>query len=281
MSEKNEEKPVRKFGIILSIIPLFLIVSVCVALYLGANEETPEQVPVEGEVTLSEMQDYLNKLTHLVGKRDLESKEGQQGLRSVSAMIDGTLSPANIGYEIFQKNDPAEGLLWRTLWVEIGPKDDDKASVLLIPYGKSGAEVAFSLGLAEYFTKHKPQGKLKLVFYPPVPGFTSQSLASKVLSEGEDVKSVVHLSAKSGGLEWANVSILSSGNERSRIQDLLEKHSWGKAVNLDDSRAAFPLPGGDFSISLTFNEGDDSKSRAEKFLRMLPVVKILIDQIGG
>ena len=76
-------------GAILFGIFCLLIVSICIALYLGATEERQKSKPIEGQATVKEMADYLKKLNTQIGKRDIETPEGQKALRQTASMIEG------------------------------------------------------------------------------------------------------------------------------------------------------------------------------------------------
>jgi len=229
-------------GAILSSMAGLLIVSICIALYLGANEEIEESIPAEGEVTIAEMEDYLHKLTYLVGPRNLKTEPGRKAIRSAAAMIDGTLGPSNTGYEITQKMDPAEGLLWRTLWVSAGNKESKEVVVIAIPYGNEGHEVAFALGLGEFLTKHRPNYHLKLAFYPPLENIGRAWLKERVISKEENLRGVIEL--KAGG---------------------------------SDSTSSDSVQENEVSIQLHLDSQSPRDGTAARFLRMLPVTKLIAD----
>ena len=156
MSETKEPSKVSGIKITLAVIPALLIVSIIIALYLGANEEQEKQKPREGDVTIPELADFLEKLNHRIVERSFGSDEGVRGLKQTWSMIQGTLEPPNLGYEVFKKvEDIAAGKLWPTLWVNVGAAEPKEINVIAVPYGVSGTPVAFSLGLAEYYTMHK------------------------------------------------------------------------------------------------------------------------------
>ena len=61
-----EPSKISGIKIALAVIPALLIVSICVALYLGANADQEEAKPLEGDITVPEMSDYLLKLNNLI-----------------------------------------------------------------------------------------------------------------------------------------------------------------------------------------------------------------------
>ena len=73
MTEIQEPSKTSAIKITLAVIPALLIVSVCIALYLGANADQEESEPIEGDITVPEMTDYLLKLNRLIGERSIDT----------------------------------------------------------------------------------------------------------------------------------------------------------------------------------------------------------------
>ena len=198
----SEKKP--KLGLFLFGIFGLLIVSVIVALYLGATEETQESAPIEGQVTINEMRDYLAKMNQVIGERDMNSLDGQRALKQTASMIEGTLGPMNLGYQVSRSaKQRAEGLLWKTLWIDSGNAESDEVILIVVPYGESGTPVAFALGFAEYLTGMTFEKKLRLVFTPPVDTIP---LKERVLSEGETLVRQIDLRGGGEAPFWGEVS---------------------------------------------------------------------------
>lgn len=197
-----EKKP--KLGLFLFAIFGLLIISVIVALYLGATEEKQQSAPIEGQVTIAEMRDYLAKMNLVIGKREITSVDGQQALKQTASMIEGTLGPMNLGYEVSRSaNQRAEGLLWKTLWIDAGKKESEDLVLLAVPYGESGTPVAFALGFAEYLVGMNFKKKVRLVFTPPI---NTISLEDRVLSDDESIVKMIQLRGGGGAPYWAEIS---------------------------------------------------------------------------
>ncbi len=263
-------------GAILSGMAFLLVVSICIALYLGANEEIEERPPAAGEVTISEMDDYLHKLTHLVGPRDLTTSSGQDALRSVAAMIDGTLGSSNTGFKIFKKVDPAVDLLWQTLWIEAGNQDAKKVVMVSIPYGNEGHEVAFALGFGEYLTKHRPNYKLKLVFYPPLPEVNRAWLVERTISKRETLAGSISIKFSKAAPRWATLSLLGQEDRALRNDTIfrdLSHRQW--LENLTPLTS--PTQEHDAEFTLHLDPTSPRDGTPARFLRMLPVVKLVAD----
>ena len=108
----SEKRP--KFGLYLFAFFALLIISVIVALYVGANEEPQKSKPIEGQVTRDEMRDFLKKMNTVIAERTLETTSGQKAMQQTAAMIEGTLGPLNLGYNVSRSvKERAEGFLGR------------------------------------------------------------------------------------------------------------------------------------------------------------------------
>jgi len=238
---------------------------------------------MQGEVTLSEMKDYLNKLTRLIGPRSLTGAEGQKNLRSVAAMVDGTMAPMNMGYDVHQKQDPAEGLLWRTLWVEAGEKKSKDVVLIVVPYAGTGENVAFALGLAEYLTKDQPQKKVKLVFSPPLLEVKLSWLQERVLDESENLLGSVliqtELGVETGAGAWASVDFPGNKTLQESVLSALKQRNWLERLNVS-TLSATTAGDYDFSVTLHPDIRGGLAETAEIFLRMLPVVKVILDVVS-
>jgi hypothetical protein len=141
-----EPSKISGIKITLAVIPALLIVSICVALYLGANADQEEAKPLEGDITVPEMSDYLLKLNNLIGEREIGTEAGQKAFRRLNAMTAGTLGSENLGYEIFRNQiDSVNGLLWSTIWIKAGDRESREPVVLAIPQASRGSGPAFRI----------------------------------------------------------------------------------------------------------------------------------------
>jgi len=249
-------------GAILFGIFCLLIVSICVALYLGATEERQKSKPIEGKATLKEMADYLKKLNNQIGERDITTPEGQRALRQTAAMIEGTLGPLNLGYDVSRTSkEIAEGFLWTTLWFDAGDLELEEITVIAIPYGEGGTPVAFGLGFAEYLAGASTKAHLRVVFYPPV---SESDLWSRVSGEGERLARRIDLRGGAEHTTWANVYLAEES------MALLKNPAWAANVNLLP-----PLER--VTIELSEKGPMKTQQQADRLLRMMPVVRALAD----
>ncbi|MDG1070432.1 MAG: hypothetical protein P8P32_02385 [Akkermansiaceae bacterium] len=274
MSETKEPSKVSGIKITLAVIPALLIVSIIIALYLGANEEQEKQKPREGDVTIPELADFLEKLNHRIVERSFGSDEGVRGLKQTWSMIQGTLEPPNLGYEVFKKvEDIAAGKLWPTLWVNVGAAEPKEINVIAVPYGVSGTPVAFSLGLAEYYTMHKSKKGIRIAFYPPLlEGDPKSWIWERIGKEEESLESLLILEGGGSPLNWADIKTTEKSADI--LDQLVSKKGWAGNFKIADERA------GEIHVAL----GEQGKSQivnhAERLIRMMSVMKALLEQTG-
>ncbi|YCM45427.1 hypothetical protein V2O64_05265 [Verrucomicrobiaceae bacterium 227] len=261
-----------KIGIV--VIPAILILSICIALYLGANEEEEPNRPVEGEVTIPELADYLMKLNRGIVARDFLTEEGVQGLRGTAAMVQGTLGPLNLGYRIhLNQADSEKGLLWETVWIDVGEVEGEAPVVLAIPYGESGTPVAFALGFAEYLTAHSLQVPLRIVFYPPLPGEGElKSWVEKRSGAGQLSRGF--LVVRGGGPEGLWASISAPESDGAMLSGLLSKKGWEGNVVLDEEKVS------QIALKLGERGRGSNEAHAQRLIRVMPLLQSLLDELA-
>ena len=112
MNDSNEETEVNTrtsfIKIAIVVVPALLIVSIFVALYLGATEEQEKRGPLEGDITVSEMADYLNKYETFIGPREIGSEDGERAMRQALAITMGTLGQENLGCLLYTSPSPRD-----------------------------------------------------------------------------------------------------------------------------------------------------------------------------
>jgi len=272
----SSSEPTRNSAIKIAIvvIPALLILSICIALYLGANAEQEEERPIVGEVTVPEMTDYLRKMQSLIGERDLQSEAGQKALRQLAATTMGSLGPENLGYEILKtQKDAAQGLLWPTIWVNAGDRESTSPVVLAIPQDGSGTGVAFAYGFAEYLTSHQTKVGVRIVFYPPLhdedlPAWVWERCSEK----GEKLTAFVKVAG--GGNEVDLAELKSPAEDQSLLKELTEQKGWDGNVKIREGDAPF------WEVMLAERHRGSRSEQAQRLIRMMPLVKDLVEQLA-
>ena len=269
-----EPSKISGIKITLAVIPALLIVSICVALYLGANADQEEAKPLEGDITVPEMSDYLLKLNNLIGEREIGTEAGQKAFRRLNAMTAGTLGSENLGYEIFRNQiDSVNGLLWSTIWIKAGDRESREPVVLAIPQASRGSGPAFGFGFAEYLTSHQTEVGVRVVFYPPLfEGDLDDWIWERCGEEGESMKGFLMVT----GDEEPNRSsrFLVPASLKGKIDALSNSKIWDEEAKIEI---------GDHGV-LEVRLGDDSlfsrEEHSQRLIRMMPVIKELVERLN-
>jgi len=260
--------------IAIAVIPALLILSICIALYLGANAEEEERLPIVGEVTVPEMAEYLRKMQNLIGERDIETESGQKALRQVAATTMGSLGPENLGFEIFKsQKDAAQGLLWPTIWVQAGDRDSENPVVVAVPQDGSGTGVAFAYGFAEYLTSHETEIGVRIVFYPPLYDDDFPAwIWERCGSEGESVVGFIKVMGEGREGDLAELKVPSK--DRGLLEKLTEKKGWEGKIEVHDGDAAF------LELMLAERHRGSRTEQAQRIIRMMPLMKDLVEGLA-
>lgn len=259
-----------KIGI--AVIPALLILSIIIALYLGATEEEPESRPIEGEVTQAEVLDYLTKMKRQIGPRRVGDAEGQLGLKQAAAMIQGTLGPENLGYEVTIVDQiSANGLLWKTIAVRAGKREAAEKLCLAMPYGeRDGDAASFGLGFAEYLTVHGVEVDLTLLFYPPlVEGDLDDWISERI--EGFEEQMIIRLQGGGEPFSWAEI-IPGERSNLVTLEQLTTRKGWAGNVILSPETGAV----------LTLKIGEQGQQilggHASRLIQLMPFVRQLLSE---
>ncbi len=258
----------------IAVIPALLILSICIALYLGANADQEESEPIVGEVSLAEMEDYLKKTQSMIGERDLGTEAGQKALRQVAAMSLGTFGPENLGYEVFKsQSDSAAGLLWPTLWIKAGERESERPFVLAVPQAGDGAGLAFAYGFAEYLTSHQSKLGVRIVLYPPL---YDDDLPAWVWERcGTNQEEMLGFLKLSGGGSASELAELSGpAAMQASLRELMEQKGWAGNVRLRSELSPF------LELHLAGRERGSRSEQAQQIIRMMPLVKSLLERLA-
>ncbi len=149
----TEETPPRRdwrVALLLTLLPLWLVVSSGVGIWLYLRHQKKE---AEAEIALfatpvdgSDLADDVAKLIGFAGERHPGSAAGVQGLNRAAAMIEGALGPGNAGYRVERHRGPATPSgNWPLLIATIRGKDAKLPPLWVVaPYdsraGSPGAE---------------------------------------------------------------------------------------------------------------------------------------------
>lgn len=181
------EKPAflrdRRVAVLLWLLPLWLLVSSAVGLWLhfGKKERGEEAggLRFSSEVSAEELADDVSKLLGFVGERHGDDAAGARGLDRAAAMIEGSLGPSNAGYRVERlAGPPMPAGRWPILMVKVRGKDDDAPALWVVAGydsrpGKVGAEanasgVASVMAAARAMAEDLPERPVFFAFVPHV-----------------------------------------------------------------------------------------------------------------
>lgn len=153
--EKEREPWVWKAAIVA--LPVGLIAGVVIAMTLkiskGPRNEMVDVVYAVSDYNSAALMDSVSKLDNLLGQRSFSGEGGQQQMRSTAALIQGSLGPNNLGYEV--SDDIAftqAGKVWRNFWIESESVSGEGGLLIWADYTepRESASVAALLSLAEW-----------------------------------------------------------------------------------------------------------------------------------
>lgn len=273
MTDEVQKSGNSAIKVALAAIPALLIVSVCIALYLGATADREDSKPYEGEVTVDEVSGYLRNLNVVIGERRIDTESGQRAFRQVNAMTMGALGPENLGYEIFRnQKDAANGLLWPTIWVDAGKRDAGEVVVVAIPQAESGTGLAFAFALAEYLASFETVFGVRIVFYPPlVEGDLKEWLWERCGRKEETLRGLVRVTG--GDPEVVTTVFRGPGGAKGLLGDLSQSKLWNDQMEIE--KEGHP----DFEVFLIDQAGLAREKHALQLIQLLPAFKDLVERV--
>ena len=157
--------------------------------------------------------------------------------------------------------------------MNVGAAEPKGINVIAVPYGFSGTPVAFSLGLAEYYTIHKTKKGIRIVFYPPLlEGDPKSWIWERIGKEEESLESFLILEGGGSPLNWADIKTTEKSADV--LDQLVSKKGWAGNFELADERA------GEIHVALGEQGESQIVNHAERLIRMMPVMKALLEQTG-
>lgn len=131
----SEKSPRRWTPILLVIIPVWLILSASVGIWLlfrhEKKEAEKEQVRFSQDVSTPSLTDDLDKIVNIIGDRNPASPTAAENLSRMASMIEGSLGPSNTGFTVTKLRGP---VAWPILQVTIRGKSPQKPIWIITPY---------------------------------------------------------------------------------------------------------------------------------------------------
>ncbi len=176
MTEENSNRP-RMVAWMLVILPLWLLVSGAASVWYFLQREKQQELATQQRfarsVSESSLADDLGKIVGIIGERHVSSADAAKNLTRAAAMIEGSLGPANTGFDVLRVRGPAD---WPLLHVVLAGTTPDLPAVwVLCSYdsrpGSPGVEenatgMAAVLAAAQTMADEKPRRAVHFVFVP-------------------------------------------------------------------------------------------------------------------
>jgi hypothetical protein len=213
MKEDAMKRP-RWVGLMLVILPLWLVVSGVAALWYFQHREKKlakvEQARFARTVSEASLTDDLKKLVEIIGERNGSSESAAKNLSRAAAMIEGTLGPSNTGYTIRRDRGPAE---WPLIQVTLRGKNANAPAVwVLASYdsrpGSVGVDanatgLAATLAAAQAMASDQPEADVRFIFLPHANDPESPILetATKLKNIAANPKTILCVEAMGAGDE--------------------------------------------------------------------------------
>lgn len=164
----------------LIVFPTWLLVSGGVGLYLHFQAEKKakeERVHAfQKKIDPQRMADDFRKFTEVIGARHHDSPEGVQGLKSMASMIEGSLGPSNMGYEVTKiPGVEINGNTLPLLTADVLRRQTNQETWLLVPYdsdptlprgSETASAVAVGFAVAQELIGQPLRHNVRFLFFP-------------------------------------------------------------------------------------------------------------------
>ncbi len=175
--EGSETRPRRWLTVLLVVLPLWLVVSGGVALYLNFRSQKAGKLEIHAAyaraVSADGIRDDLRKILEIIGERHGGSEQAARNLTRFAAMVEGTLGPSNTGLEVRKLEGPSD---WPILAASIPGTSGKAAPVWVLATldsrpGSRGAEanatgVATVLAAAQALAGERRKAAIHFAFPP-------------------------------------------------------------------------------------------------------------------
>ncbi|HEX5790586.1 MAG TPA: hypothetical protein VFY13_05505, partial [Luteolibacter sp.] len=228
----------------LSLLPLWLILSAGVAIWLSqrndAKEEKEQQQRFARGMSVENIADDLRKLDSVIGQRHAGDAEALANLNRAASMIDGVLGPSNTGYQVERMAIAGSPPVLRAT---LHGKEDKLPALWLLcaydtPADQSGAgsshAVAAAIAAAQAMAQDAAPRTLELIFVPHGNAATGsvEACLKPLQVKLERPSMVICLGDFSHGADL----LVESGSESRPLLDALSGLGQWRAPNGESSR---------------------------------------------
>lgn len=172
----SEKRRTRWTPILLVVIPVWLVLSASVGIWLlfkhEKKEAEKEQARFSQAISTPLLTDDLKKIVNVIGERNVSSEAAAANLSRMASMIEGILGPSNTGYAVTKHRGPAK---WPLLQISIRGKSEEQPVWVVTSYdsppGSRGAEanasgLAATIAAAQALASDKPARPIHFIFLP-------------------------------------------------------------------------------------------------------------------
>lgn len=269
MSQDSTSKRPSWIGISLALLPLWLVGSAGVAIYLSLTRESGDDAETQQrfmqEMSVDRIRDDLGKLERVIGERNLASEAGRRNLSRTASMIEGILGPQNTGYRIDRIAGPDQ---WPILRAKLPAKSSKAAALWVLtaydtPHGSvDSSGVAAIIAIAQAMARDELRSEIHFIFLPHGhdPSSSLADTLGRLKAIGTPPAMVFHI----GGMDGPGKLVASSRESGSTLLQSLGELGSFQDQDSDRQTTADPLADAGFkSVRVRTLPAPDPDSDAE------------------
>ena len=170
LETESEKSPwIWKAAIVALPVGLALSAVVAMAKKISDGEKTGMEGVVynASDFEVANLRDTAEKIEEAVGERDFETETGQKAMVRLTALIQGSLSSLNLGYQV-QSDDgmTKAGRIWKNYWIDSGKQQREGDLLVWTTYSQEedSASVAALLSVAEWMRGREFERRVRIAF---------------------------------------------------------------------------------------------------------------------
>lgn len=171
MSDQEKAKKPWIWKAAIVFLPAGLFISTVIALWLKVNKDDGSEMAnleyLVADFDPKTLRDSAIKLEDYVGEPSFQGEAGQRALRQVGALVEGSLGPNNLGYNVESDEGlTREGRIWKSFWVDSTKGGKEGAVLVSVNFAtpSQAGSVAALLGVAEWMRGRSFGKKVRLAF---------------------------------------------------------------------------------------------------------------------
>ncbi|MDQ8191005.1 hypothetical protein [Roseibacillus persicicus] len=152
-------------------LPTGLLLSIVIAVALRINRGPDNGMLnlsyTAAELNVANLRDAVGKAEDLIGVRDFDTPAGQKAMQMMTAFIEGSIGPNNMGYQVYtDEGEVSGGRIWKNYWIDSSKERGDGTVLVACEYGAedSSATVAALISLAEWLRGRTFERRVRVAF---------------------------------------------------------------------------------------------------------------------